>query len=81
MRIGLDGIPLLSAKTGVGRYTYELASALPRLSQPPELVFFYGRHWSKRLKATTATNTGGICEILRNAASRLLPAASKKWVR
>ena len=28
MRIGLDGLPLTAAKTGVGHYTYELACAL-----------------------------------------------------
>ena len=81
MRIGLDGIPLLTPKTGVGRYTFELASALTRLSQPPELVFFYGRHWSKRLKATTVANIGESYETLRSAVSRLIPAVSKKCVR
>jgi len=81
MRIGLDGIPLLTPKTGVGRYTFELACALTRLSRPPELVFFYGTYWSKRLKATTVTNTGGSRRSLRSAVSKLVPAASKKWVR
>ena len=28
MRIGLDGIPLASARTGIGHYTFELSSAL-----------------------------------------------------
>jgi glycosyltransferase involved in cell wall biosynthesis len=32
MRIGLDGFPLASAKTGVGHYTFELARALSRLT-------------------------------------------------
>ena len=81
MRIALDGIPLLTPKTGVGMYTFELASALTRLSQPPELVFFYGRHWSKRLKKTMGTNTGGSYESVRSAASRLVPTCLKKWVR
>ncbi len=81
MRIGLDGIPLLSPKTGIGKYTFELASALTRLSQGPQLVFFYGTHWSKRLKATTGTNIGGSYETLRSAVSRVVPAASKKWIR
>ncbi len=81
MRIGLDGIPLLTPKTGVGRYTLELAFALTRLSQPPELVFFYGRHWSKRLKATTGTNTGGSYETVRSAVSGLVPVPLKEWVR
>jgi len=82
MRIALDGIPLLTPKTGVGRYTYELASALTQLSQPVELVFFYGTHWSNRLKATTVTNTDGRRRSsLRSAVSKLVPVASKRWVR
>jgi glycosyltransferase involved in cell wall biosynthesis len=31
MRIGLDGFPLLTPRTGVGHYTFELARALARL--------------------------------------------------
>src|SRR5687767_8834455 len=37
MRIGLDGYPLVSPKTGVGHYTFELASELARLA--PEHAF------------------------------------------
>lgn len=32
MRIGLDGYPLVSPKTGVGHYTFELATELARLA-------------------------------------------------
>lgn len=37
MRIGLDGYPLVSPKTGVGHYTFELATELARLA--PEHAF------------------------------------------
>lgn len=37
MRIGLDGLPLTSPKTGVGHYTFELARALA--SQEPSSLF------------------------------------------
>lgn len=37
MRIGLDGFPLASPRTGVGHYTFELAQALSRLA--PEHQF------------------------------------------
>lgn len=37
MRIGLDGFPLASPKTGVGHYTFELARALARIA--PEHQF------------------------------------------
>ena len=36
MRIGLDGIPLASRKTGIGHYTLELAQALAKLSPDDE---------------------------------------------
>lgn len=36
MKIGLDGIPLASRKTGIGHYTLELARALARLNPDDE---------------------------------------------
>lgn len=36
MRIGLDGIPLASAKTGIGHYTLELARALATIATDDE---------------------------------------------
>ena len=36
MKIGLDGIPLAAAKTGIGHYTLELADALARLGPADE---------------------------------------------
>ena len=36
MRIGIDGIPLAAAKTGVGHYTFELAHHLASGSQSHE---------------------------------------------
>ncbi len=36
MRIGLDGIPLVSTKTGIGHYTLELSRALARLDPGDE---------------------------------------------
>ena len=35
MKIGIDGIPLSAAKTGVGHYTFEVARALA-VAQPQE---------------------------------------------
>ena len=41
MRIGLDGLPLKSLKTGVGHYTFELARALARVepASPFEIIY------------------------------------------
>ena len=42
MRVVLDGIPLLTPITGIGRYTSELARALKELPNPPVVTFNYG---------------------------------------
>jgi glycosyltransferase involved in cell wall biosynthesis len=36
MRIGLDGIPLATARTGIGHYTFELAQSLAQLANDQE---------------------------------------------
>lgn len=41
MRIGLDGLPLTAAKTGVGHYTYELARALASAEPSGEFEIVY----------------------------------------
>ena len=41
MRIGLDGLPLTSPKTGVGHYTFELARALARLETSTSFEIVY----------------------------------------
>lgn len=46
MRIALNGTALLSPLTGVGRYTYQLATGL---KQHVDLSIFYGGNWSDDL--------------------------------
>lgn len=41
MRVGLDGLPLTSPKTGVGHYTFELARALPRAEPSSSFEIIY----------------------------------------
>jgi glycosyltransferase involved in cell wall biosynthesis len=41
MRVGLDGLPLTSLKTGVGHYTFELANALPRAEPSSSFEIIY----------------------------------------
>lgn len=41
MRIGLDGLPLASVKTGVGHYTFELARALAGLEPASQFEIVY----------------------------------------
>ena len=51
MRIGLDGFPLASPKTGVGHYTFELARALAELAPQNELEFISPLAYGPNLKA------------------------------
>jgi glycosyltransferase involved in cell wall biosynthesis len=41
MHIGLDGIPLAFARTGVGHYTFEIAQALTRVAPEYHFQFLY----------------------------------------
>jgi glycosyltransferase involved in cell wall biosynthesis len=41
MRIGIDGLPLTAAKTGVGHYTYELARALASAEPSSQFEIVY----------------------------------------
>lgn len=41
MRIGLDGLPLTSLKTGVGHYTFELACALANIEPSSQFEIIY----------------------------------------
>jgi glycosyltransferase involved in cell wall biosynthesis len=41
MHVGLDGLPLTQLKTGVGHYTFELASALPRAEPSSSFEIIY----------------------------------------
>lgn len=49
MRVALNGVPLLSPLTGIGRYVHELLHALIR-RDGLSLEMFYGTHWSHQIK-------------------------------
>jgi glycosyltransferase involved in cell wall biosynthesis len=77
VRIGLDGTPLLGARTGVGRYVAELVRALPEALAPGDDV---------RLTAFTLRGAGQLADLAppgvstrsRPVPARLLQAA---WSR
>lgn len=82
MRIALDASPLILApKTGVGRYTFHLASALLELRDALDVVFFYGSHWSDRLTDLAARRGDGSYVSLRNRVSALIPEPWKQLLR
>jgi alpha-1,3-rhamnosyl/mannosyltransferase len=52
LRVGINGIPLLSPATGIGQYTRHLAVELKkRLVQPPTL--FYGTNWTETVRTAS----------------------------
>jgi alpha-1,3-rhamnosyl/mannosyltransferase len=77
MRLGLDGSPLLEIKTGVGRYTYELATALSRSSFDLEMFYYYGTSWSRKISSIDAS---GVISTSGNVLSkwRILPIGLRK---
>lgn len=78
LRVALNTTSLLSPKTGIGRYTYELAK---RLSTVPGLdaSFFYGAHWSKEVSDQTSPAVAGLLPTIR----RYLPYSYelRRWIQ
>ena len=82
MRIALDGIPLLGPKTGVGKYTFELAAALRRLPGVLDVSVFYGIHWSMRLRRNYHLDNGvGNSGLQGSRIARRVPDTLKGWLR
>lgn len=50
MRALINGIPLLTPLSGVGRYVHSLAASMGRLAPEDRFFFFYNGYWSSKLK-------------------------------
>jgi glycosyltransferase involved in cell wall biosynthesis len=66
MRILLNGIPLLSPRTGVGNYVYYLGEALGRVAGEHERKFHYLTFQSSRVRTLPVSFLGNVREKLRN---------------
>jgi glycosyltransferase involved in cell wall biosynthesis len=69
MRIGIDGLPLLTPLTGVGHYTFELARALSSLTPTDEF----------QLLATGAPSRDVAEKLNKGLATNLSWVQSKRW--
>jgi glycosyltransferase involved in cell wall biosynthesis len=69
MRIGIDGIPLATPKTGIGHYTFELARGLARLAPADEF----------ELVAPVALDLGADVPSNLRAAHAPVNAISRRW--
>jgi alpha-1,3-rhamnosyl/mannosyltransferase len=81
MLVGLDGSPLLNLKTGVGRYTHEMVTALSGLSVDLELFYYYGTFWSKSLLSVDIEDARSYQFRARRELKKYLPSALKKWIK
>ena len=82
MRIALDGIPLLTPKSGIGKYTTALAAALRQLPQRPKVRLFYGIHWSMRLRRrNTLKSSVGYNDGVNPSRYRWLPDPVKNYLK
>ena len=81
MRLGVDGLPLLEIKTGVGRYTYELVTALRRLSYDLELFYYLGNTWSRNLVSNEEVGVNSLRHRISTRLKKCLPVALKMRIR
>lgn len=84
MRIAMDGVPLLTPKTGIGTYTQELFDALRHMPHAPKVHLIYGVHWFLRLRKKFASK-GNHAPPASHATAyqqiRWLPEALKQMVK
>jgi alpha-1,3-rhamnosyl/mannosyltransferase len=50
MRVIINGIPLLSPRSGVGNYVYQNSKAMLSLTKKWDIFFYYGVRWTNHLK-------------------------------
>ena len=83
MRIALDGIPLLTPLTGIGKYTFELAAALKNIQEKPDVRFFYGIHWATRLRhrVKDEDKQNAIKLTKNHKKNKWIPDSVKKWLK
>ncbi len=66
MRIGLDAIPLVAAKTGIGHYTDALASSLARIHSDHEYVLLSPFDFAFYSGNVTPTNLSKMFFLVRS---------------
>ncbi len=81
MRLGLDGSPLLNLRTGVGRYTYGLATELRRLSDNLELYFYYGTSWSSNEVFVDVHDARSLQFSLKYGLKKFIPSFLKRPIK
>lgn len=69
MRILLNGTPLLTPLSGVGRYVHATAEAMRKLESNDQFFFFYNGYWSSHLKDQPSTTV----QTARNLGRRFGP--------
>jgi len=73
MRVGLDGSPLKSLKTGVGRYTHELVAGLRQHVPDLDLYFYYGTSWSSAVMSLEVADMHSLRHLAKNGLKKIVP--------
>lgn len=83
MRIAIDTTPLLSPKSGIGRYTFELLSALRQLPEKPTIFEHYGIHRRKRKAVVNQMGTSVKYDdgVRMNRRFKMIPNDFKQFVK
>lgn len=78
MRVGLDGLPLTSPKTGVGHYTFELARALASLEHSTPFAIIYPSTYAQ-IKLLGSGNGAQLPDNLRLERVQVGPLGRHWW--
>jgi len=70
LKIVVNAIPLLSAKTGIGYYTYRLFKTLLQVDTANEYIFFYGKSFRKDLLGQAPSSSLMIKKQIKNIFKR-----------
>jgi alpha-1,3-rhamnosyl/mannosyltransferase len=66
MKVAFNATSLLSPLTGIGQYSWQLAAGLAgRVDVDP--VFFYGTHWSRRVRPSPVAGARQLMPFLRDS--------------
>lgn len=68
MRVGINGISMLSPLTGIGQYTFNLVRALQALQLSPWM--FYGADWRQEVRTQPLPGIGAIKGVIKRVVPR-----------
>jgi alpha-1,3-rhamnosyl/mannosyltransferase len=68
MRVGINGISMLSPLTGIGQYTFNLVRAMQSLQLSPWM--FYGKDWRQEVRTQPLPGIGVVKDLIKRVVPR-----------